>query len=365
MFLTYPYLVIIFSATYALFFAFQIRNIMPSNSFCTPRQFEMLFLGVTLVLLVLPRIVYAALNPQGFRNPDIFAYMSDSQEVLLRGRIPEADALKQDLYYAPFPAFTLLLSSLTMISGLSTLHSVHVINILIQALFWSSVYLLLNKVCGKVIPPQYVMLGLVAAAYANPYLYGYFNTPLPQTLGLSILLLLLFLRMQRSINHSIIYMIVITIALVHVTVIPVFLLILVALLLSNLLSKTSFVKQANQETNFQGGLYSLLLPGLVFMTYLIYTGAIIPVAHWTEKILLFLLALQEAVLRGQVALTEGLPRGVLTPLNALGPSLVIGATLCYFLIFYLRAMLKHEKSNKWLGSIAMVALMLIFLGTLR
>jgi hypothetical protein len=206
------------------------------------------------------------------------------------------------------------------------------------------------------------MLGFVAATYANPYFYGYFNTPLPQTLALSVLLLLLFLTKRQT--YSVIHLIVATLALVHVMTIPVLLLILLTISLGNLLSKTSVAKQDGRENDFPIGLYSLLLPVLLFVAYLISTIAIIPVVHYTQKILLFLSSLQEEAVRTQVAITEGLPRGILAPLNALGPSIVIGAIL-YYSIFYLRTMLAHGESNKWLGSIAVVALAFIIIGTLR
>ena len=75
-------------------------------------------------------------------------------------------------------------------------------------------------------------------------------------------------------------------------------------------------------------------------------------------------ALQEEALSGQLAVTDSLPRGILGPLNALGPSLVIGSILG-FILLYIRSVYRPEKLPKWLGALSFIALIFIFLGTLR
>ena len=74
--------------------------------------------------------------------------------------------------------------------------------------------------------------------------------------------------------------------------------------------------------------------------------------------------LTKDALSGQVGVTEGLSRGNLAPLNALGPALVIGATLAY-LVLYVQAARSHREKNDWLGAIAAVSLLFIFIGTMR
>lgn len=363
--LSYQFFVIFFSICYSIFFFFKLHNPTPLKVSCDSQRSEILYISAMLILLVLPWIVYAALNPQSFRSADIFSYMTDSQKILRQGNIPQPSLMLENQYYASFPVFTLLISLLTGVSGLTSLQGVYIVDIAIQALFWLSIWILLSKSLNSKLKFQYIFLGIVIAAYANPYLYGYFNTPLPQIMGLCVLLLLFIMSMPNSKSYSVIYVILLVIGLVQVSIIPIFLLVLVAMLLLNAIS----AKQHSQDIKIKNSLSRMLLPAIIFLTYLFYTIAVYPVTDYLRKIFSFMTNLAKDASSGQIAVTAGLSRGALYPLNALGPALVIGATLA-FLILYFRAIRKHDESNNWvgnnwLGAIAVLALLFIAIGTLR
>jgi hypothetical protein len=318
---------------------------------------EFLYILIMIVLLVTPWIIYTVFNPETFRGVDIYGYMPDSQTILQQGQIPLPGTLLENSYYATFPVFTLILSFLTAVSGLTALQGVYVLNVLIQALFWLSLWVLVKKNSGSSL--HLVLFGIVVAAFANPYLYGYFNTPLPQTMGLCLLLLLFIVGIRKDIPHSILYIILILASLVHVTTIPLFLMILLFLFVLNF-----FTKQRSLGLKMQSSLNSLALPLILFLSYLFYTIALYSVSNYLTKIVGFMSDLTKDALSGQISLAEGLSRGPVYPLNALGPALIIGATLAYALL-YLSLLRKHKETNNWLGAIAIASLLLIFLGTLR
>ena len=358
--LSYQFFVMFFAVCYAVFFFLKLRNAKALKESSSSKPREILFLGLMLILLVTPWIAYAVLNPQSFRNNDVYTYMSDSQTILRQGNIPAPSLMVENQYYAAFPVFTLLLSFISSITNLTSMQGVYVVNILTQVLFWLAVWLLIRKNSSN-IGFQYIFLGVVAATYANPYLYGYFNTPLPQTLSLSILLLLLIATsFQNTKSYSIIYLFLLPIGLIHITTLPLFLLTLIILLISTVLPS----RAPTSAVNVQNGLRRLILPAIVFLVYVVYTIAVYPVVDYLQKIGSFMTDLANDALSGQVAVTEGLNRGILYPLNALGPALVIGATLSYLLL-YLQATRNHKESNNWLASIAVLSLIFIFIGTLR
>jgi hypothetical protein len=70
----------------------------------------------------------------------------------------------------------------------------------------------------------------------------------------------------------------------------------------------------------------MVLPAIVFSTLAFHKVAIYPVTGYLQKISAFITNLVREALSRQVALIGGLPGGVLYPLNALDPALVIGAT---------------------------------------
>lgn len=355
---SYQFLVLLFAFCYSAFFFLILRR-KTKPAAPSSRRLEFLYVGAVLVLLVVPWILYAEFSPRGFRNVDILAYMPDSQEILRQGSIPQPAGLLQSQYYASFPAFTLLMSTLSVIAGLTALEVAYAMNVLIQVLFWLAVWVLLTKHFAVELKYRFLLVGVVLAAFANPYLYGYFNTPLPQTMGLCILLLLLIASMQATTSYSTLYIFLITLSLVHVSIIPIFILALSALLFFNAFTKQQTVGSMPKKT-----VMSLFLPLVVFLTYLFYTIAILPVADYMGRIVSFLSDLTKDALAGQIAVTEGLPRGELYALNALGPALVIGATVSY-LIFYIQAVHQKRHVNNWLGVTAAISLLFILLGSLR
>lgn len=357
---SYPFLVLYFSMLYSIIFL----KLLTHNSLGDNRtwyQFKSFYIGMLLLLLVLPWAVYARSSPQNFRNPDIFAYMFDSEEILRLGHIPSV--LKEDMYYVSFPVFTLLTSLLSLTSNLNSLHSVLLLNMIIQILFWLSIWTFIREISNRLLRLSHIAFGMVTVVYANPYLYGYFNTPLPQTMGLFIMLILytIYIRLRiLSISNLITYLILLIAGLVHITVIPSFLFMVFVLYLLNRIT----LRQGIQHGGIQHGQYRVLIPIAVFSIYITYTVALYPFSGYLQKVLGFINHVIVAAARGEVAITEGLPRGVLYPLNALGPALVIGATLSY-IIMHLRAILKHEETDNELGAVALTSMVFITLGSLR
>ena len=140
-------------------------------------------------------------------------------------------------------------------------------------------------------------------------------------MGLCVLLLLFIMSMPNSKSYSVIYVILLVIGLVQVSIIPIFLLVLVAMLLLNAIS----AKQHSQDIKIKNSLSRMLLPAIIFLTYLFYTIAVYPVTDYLQKYFSFMTNLAKDASSGQIAVTAGLSRGALYPLNALGPALVISA----------------------------------------
>jgi hypothetical protein len=355
----YQFFVLFFALLYCLFFFFKLKNVKEQATFNASKWSQKAHVCILLVVLVLPWIIFAVLNPVDFRNADIKMNMADSQIILQQGRIQSSSMLEND-YYHFFPIFTLLISSISSVTRLTSLQAVHVLNVVIQVLFWLLVWVLLFRNSTGKLKHHFILLGIVTATYANPYLYGYFNTPLPQTMGLCVLLLLLI--MSLSINnksYALIYVIILTVGLVHVSILPIFLLSLVILFLSTELVKKQAVISLPQKLR-----YMTPLPIVLLFAYVFNTVAAYPVVGYLQKILSYLSDLANDALSGQISTAEGLPRGALYPLNALGPALIIGATAA-FLILQFQAVHRQQETNNWLSMLAVLSLILIFLGTLR
>jgi len=309
-----------------------------------------------------PWVVYSLQNPFTFRSgDDIYSYLSDSNYILANGTLPQANDLIENNYYASFPVFTMLIFSINSVSGLSLLFTVHLLNILIQVLFWLLLWLTLNKNFTATSKIPYLFIGFIFAVYANPYLYGYFNSPLPQTLGLCALFLLFMVNTKNETPYAVLFMILLAFGLVHVSVIPLFLFVLSTLIFFNIV----FAKQSigiDKAKRFSP--YMLMLPATVFLGYSFFTVAGYTITGYAQKIFLYMSDLATEALKGPVSVSEGLSRGVLYPLNALGPALVVGATLS-FIAIYLMKLRNGEKTNNWLGAFAFAAIILIGLGALK
>lgn len=381
--LTYQILLILFACLFSVLFYFKLRHPIIEKAKVDGKRFELLLFCITIAILVIPWILYAVFSTEGFRGSDIFSYIPDSQKILVYGHIPPynlsniekiqiygylaepTNVLSQCSYYSSFPIFTLLLSSISAVTGLSIMATANLLNILIQLVFWVSSILLIMELGKGTLNYRYVFLGIIIAAFANPYLYGYFNTPLPQTLGLDILLLLLLILIKKTgVSFSIIYPLLLIVGLVHVTILPLLLIILALYSLSTLIfSRHGLITVPKNPIKWKL-LPVSLLPTVIFAIYLVFTIAFSVFSGYFENILGFFSSLSKDALAGQVAVTSGLSRGVLYPLNALGPALIIGANLCCIILF-LQAIKQRKEVNNWLVIIAFTSLFFIVLGTAR
>jgi len=232
-------------------------------------------------------------------------------------------------------------------------------------LFWLAILCFLkqtelNRKSETIFP-----LSMVIVAYANVYLYGYFNAPIPQTLGLSAILLLLYSLGKFSRETNVLLILFSVLGLIHVMVIPVFILIVFLIWFIQVVSyRVNYEKEVNLRT--LSNLSRLVFPITIFGIYLVYTVALIPVIGYLERIVWFLSSLFEEFARYMPTINPGIDRGVLAPLNALAPSFIIGSNLAFILWhFPLNQINSKQETNHWLLSISSLSILFIALGSLR
>jgi hypothetical protein len=362
--LSYPYLVLTFTLCFALFFLLQRREsgfASAARNLPESEAHELRWFALAVISLVLPRVIYAIQNPTVFASPDILSYAKDSDQ-FLTGRIPaiSSELWNEDRYYAGFPIVAMLLTILRSVTGLDSIVAVHVVNTIVQILFWLAAWLVLTKVLNISAPTYSVSMAIVIAGFANPYLYGYFDTLLPQNLGLCLILLLLYTSMKSGIDFGVTFILLSVFSIVHVTTIPVFLTIAVMLRVVNTFQARRLGYSSNRSS--LAGRW-LIVPVLAFVAYLS-GGAIISVNDYGRYIMRFFQQVGGQALTGNVDILGGLSRGDLVGINSLAPALIVGSTGA-LVLFYLYSFFKRRDYNTELASIAIVALALMSAAALR
>ena len=344
---------------FALFFLLQDRKTSP-RPIGEPDSRQLKWFALAAVCLVLPRVIYAMQNPSTFASTDIFSYMKDSN-LFLTGRLPISSKLwNEDPYYASFPVVAMLITIVRSVTGLDVLITVHVINTVVQALFWLSVWLVMTKVLN-VTAPRFLSLAIVLVGFSNPYLYGYFDTLLPQNVGLAVILLLLYTSLKSGLDFGVTYTLLLVFGLVHVSVIPVFLTIALMLKFTAYL-QTKRVGFANPRPTLTS---RLIAPALAFVAYLLLSAsASDTLGRYARYVLLFFQQAATQVTMGNASILAGLPRGDFLGIDALAASLIVGSTLA-FAVSYLYALLKRRERNTDLAGIAIVALALMSAAAFR
>lgn len=367
---SYPVLVVLLSSIISIFFLVLLSTAKRHK----PGYFRFvntrLMYIVVFLLIIGPNVLYSLQHYGNFFTPDCTAYIADSNMLSREGHIPQPKFLAEDMYYAAFPIFTLVLNSLAQISGMSSTMSLYVVNVAIEVLFWLCAWCLLAKIENGHGSMYYVSISLFIVAYANPYLYGYFGVAIPQTLGISILLLLLLCALRTmTTKHVFLYILLSVLGTVHIVVIP-FLLVIMLYTCFSRLAWSSGESNAYAETRFPHRILmnstSVVFPAIVFASYVAYTAALNSVVGYSGTIASFFNALLQREITGNLIVSPGVSRGLLAPLNALATSFIIGANLA-LIAWYLYASLRKPKRapNYLYFVISLVSVSAITIGSLN
>lgn len=326
---------------------------------------RLIFVSVFLSIIV-PSMVYSFLRYGSFNSPDCYLYITDSDLLTQRAHIPSPLGLVEDPYYSGFPIFTVILNTISQVSGMSPTLAMYVIDLVTQILFWACVWLLLARVRRKESGEYDNVLSIAVVAFADVYLYGYLGIPIPQTLGISVLFLMLCIFDIGSVAGWICFVLISILGLVHIGMIPFLLMILIPLFLLRFFKlETRFrLLSLTRENLATLDITKLVLPFIIFTSYLLFTPALTSAINYLAEIGRFLASLQYQLFSGQLTATEGTSR-VLAPLNALAPAFILGSNLAFVAWSIINERRTHEPMNSlhvWISIVSMVA---IAAGSLR
>lgn len=357
--LSYTVLVLIFSALTALLvFALLLKrkgrvrypSVMNSNL-----VYSTFILAIVILLIIAPSILYNLKSYGFFSSPDCYLYLKDSNLMSQIGRIPPQSNMAEDSYYSVFPVFTLIVNTISQVLGVTSTIAMYVVNVVTQLLFWLCTWILLTRILPiKEIQP----VSLVIVAFADVYLYGYLGIPIPQTLGLAILfLLLLFFTLETDSRGSAVTFLLLSIlALVHVGVIP----FLLAILLFAYFAQYFFHIAQFHRVH----LSTVLIPFIIYASYLTFTLALGRVLAYSKEFLDFFTSFRTNLLNGSVSVNPEVSRPF-APLNALAPAFIIGTNLAFLIWCLLEQRRKHGTFGSLSIGISVAALIGIGIGSLR
>jgi hypothetical protein len=310
-----------------------------------------IILAIVLVVVIAPKILFNLGSYGLFADPDCTLYIKDSNLLSLTGHIPPpATNFAEDPYYSAYPAFTLIINAISQVLGVTSTMAMYIVNVIIQLMFWMGTWLLLTKILPQ---KGAISLSIIIAAFGNVYLYGYLGVPLPQTMGLSILLLMLLFALERAtLGNTIVFILLSILGLVHVGVIPV----LLAVLALEFGVQHFFRLGANRPLHSSANPF---IPFVIYTSYLVFTPALRSFLGYFGDILHFFSVLPQAT-----AVSPGISRSFAF-LNATAPAFIIGTNLALLAWFIIRQRQKHSTICSLGAGVALAAILLIGVGTLK
>jgi len=354
--LSYPILVILFSGLVGVLVFILLQKSNPHIEYRKALNSRFVALGV--LFLIIGPVTFYDLQAYGkFGGPDCLLYIKDSNLITQVGHIPTIEELAEDSYYLQFPIFTLIVNTISQVLGVPSTMAMYVADVLIQLLFWMSIWILFIKIR---LGGENTIVSMIIAAFASPYLYGYLGMPIPQTLGLSVLIMLLWCVLQKVTigkGKGVIFIMLSLLGLVHVGVIPFF---LAALILISIVQSVSHI---HTDHRFYS-LVTISIPLVTFAAFLAFSYALGRVVDYAKVIVGFLFALQSLLLRGNANVSQGTVR-LFVPLNALASAFIIGVILAILAWYLLERRRKCETINSFYVGFALISFLAIGMGSLR
>ncbi|MEM3871329.1 MAG: hypothetical protein QXE05_02050 [Nitrososphaeria archaeon] len=291
------------------------------------------FILILLLAVVILPIVLNTSNYYGsFVSPDPYEHILHSGSIITNGSIP--DWAVND-YYQPFPIFSLIISTIGLITFLHPLKAYVLLHIffvfLLTLSFFSS-----PKIVGKNIN-RFTVLIAVMLLIGNVYVYGYFDIFVPNTLQVLVIRMLILMRIRQLKIPFIIFLI--GFGLIHFFSIPIFLLISTAIALLNILNSRLCHRQNKRALKLPT--YGIL-PLVFWLTYLLQSYAVNSLYGTKFSFLSYLTVVLKEY---EVSLSGGFSRP-LAAINAIGTALVIGVPCAWVLLLFLHVMVKRKKLNK-------------------
>jgi hypothetical protein len=213
----------------------------------------------------------------------------------------------------------------------------------------------------------YVSISLIVVAYANVYLYGYFGAALPQTLGISFLLLLLLCSLKTTTtSYVFLFILLSVVGIVHIGVAPFLFVVMLCIYLRFAWGKSDAQVETVSPRRISASSVSVVFPVFILAFYVAFTAALNSAASYSKIIAEFIFTLQKKVIGGTAVVSPGYSRGLLAPLNALAPSFIIGSNLA-LIGWHVYANIRKQKDS--LGrpyfAISLVSIAAIAIGSLR
>jgi len=308
----------------------------------------------------------AAITSYGtFRNPDIYAYISDSNRIGNLGTLPPAGGLSENLYYQAFPVYLLVLHSAAQTSGMTSLDAVYLISWMFQILFWAFALLTVKRLLpvslqnGNPILP----LAIVVVAFSNVYLNSYLGGMVPSAAAQPAALMLIYLTLaRRTWGNSVLFILTSAFALVHFSPI---LVVAAITLLTYILMRKKKDDGYPRLVRVSFAPSRIVLPVVLLVSYTALTVALIPVADYGLKVWAFVNSLVGEAVGGEAALNPGISRGLLAPLNAIAPAFLGAACISGLVLAFGRRGRYPQVARPLLAAIAIVSLTAVGLGVLR
>lgn len=174
--------------------------------------------SVGLLLLLVPLVFYYASQPDSFPSPDTYGYIMASY-------LNVWSDMPIDSYYKQFPIYVILNKFLGSSTGLEYFRSLIVIHLSSVLLLYLLIIILMRKLDKNFLQTSPLLSIFVSALLiATIYLYSYLNLYIPQTFSLSIFLYLLISALNKRPLLLILFSIP---ALVHVSVVPMYIVVMV------------------------------------------------------------------------------------------------------------------------------------------
>lgn len=245
---------IIIGSLYAFLFLIVLHKQSRGNS-STVKNVTKSSIGMSvgLLLLLTPLVIYYASQPDSFPNPDTYGY-------IIASYLDVWNDMPIDSYYKQFPIYVILNKFLGISTGLEYFRSLIVTHLSSVLLLYLLIIILMQKLEKNFLQTSPLLSIFVSALLiATIYLYSYLNIYIPQTFSLSIFLYLLLSTLNKRPLLLVLFSIP---ALVHISVVPMYITVMAPMLLLPYLFKRS------HPSSYAVSL--LLLPLFLHLMYLLY-----------------------------------------------------------------------------------------------
>jgi len=199
-----------------------------------------LALAVGLITYIVPQGLKLLLAEFSYPNPDTYNYVLSVEKLMPWSKMPI------DPYYRGFPVYIIWGDVLSLVLGTNG-HNAFAILHIASSLLIPVLMLIMTRTFDPQIHKSLFPLLYPLIPITSIYLYSYTMIMIPQSVGISVLLLMLTLvfKHMRRMEYLLVYTMLIPISLVHFTVVPTYIFILTTFVILKIVAQRSAMPTRN------------------------------------------------------------------------------------------------------------------------